>query len=385
MAEKKDNANEEELWKFNRIVLTITLLVSVLMNIKLALFIARNDRTTCLQDVQHGGQILTATLAPHDKRELAQVNFMSSEVDEYLDDMDDGNELIEYVNVERRNKWIWTSLVVGGIILAAAATLTAAWAPALVAGGLGRIIYSLVVGASAIMAVAGSIGSTVTNGKRDSYNNDWQHGQFMMVDATNTKYYFYDVLQLHGNSIHELLTRSTINQYMAFTTNGTGSDNAGGLLGYSDNGTHFILTEQHYSITELINDIVDQHNADCIGDCYVNNLNNIHLMKKTNYYQVNWASYNYDIWSEEYQSETRYPGLNGQQVIDGINQGYLRNGNPDTWKYCMCIDGDTSGQYNDIPIRMGMTGEVYFNTYGGIDGYCNNAHCGAQCQSDGCT
>lgn len=135
MAEKKDNANEEELWKFNRIVLTITLLVSVLMNIKLALFIARNDRTTCLQDVQHGGQILTATLAPHDKRELAQVNFMSSEVDEYLDDMDDGNELIEYVNVERRNKWIWTSLVVGGIILAAAATLTAAWAPALVAGG----------------------------------------------------------------------------------------------------------------------------------------------------------------------------------------------------------------------------------------------------------
>lgn len=289
------------------------------------------------------------------------------------------------MDLELRNKWIQASLTVGGLILAAGAGIAPLWAPVFIAGGFGRIIYSIVVGLSAVLGTVGTVGNTVTSGKRDSYNNGWQHGQFMMVDGMNTTYYFYDVLQVHGNSVHELLTKSIINQYMAFTTNGTSSDNAGGLLGHSDNGTHFILTEPHYSITELIDDVVDQHNADCIGDCYVNNLNNMHLMKRTNYFQVNWASYKYDIWSEEYQAETSHPGLSSQQVIDEINEGYLRNGNPDTWKYCMCIDGDTSGQYNDMPNRMGMTGEVYFNTYGGIDGYCNNAHCGAQCKNDGCT
>ncbi|KAI5966595.1 hypothetical protein CANMA_003272 [Candida margitis] len=156
---------------------------------------------------------------------------------------------------------MWTSLVVGGIILAAAVSLATVWALALVAGGLGRIIYSIVVGVSAVLGAVGTVGSTVTSGKRDIYNNDWQHEQFMVVDAMNTTYYFYDVLQIHGNSVHELLTKSIINQYMAFTTNGTGSDNAGRLLGYRDNGTHFILTEQHYSITELIDDIVDQINT----------------------------------------------------------------------------------------------------------------------------
>ncbi|KAI5965433.1 hypothetical protein CANMA_003403 [Candida margitis] len=140
MDKKKDDLNEEELWKSNRILLTIPILVLSFICIQQALYIARNDNTTCLQDVQHGGQISTVSSVSLDKRELAEVNHMTSEVNEYSNGLDDGNDLIEYVNIELRNKWIWTSLIAGGIILAAATSLATVWAPALVAGSLGRII-----------------------------------------------------------------------------------------------------------------------------------------------------------------------------------------------------------------------------------------------------
>lgn len=32
----------------------------------------------------------------------------------------------------------------------------------------------------------------------------------------------------------------------------------------------------------------------------------------------------------------------------------------------------------------GLAGEVYFNTYGGVDGYCDTTNCGAQRGTDGC-
>ncbi|KAI5966594.1 hypothetical protein CANMA_003271 [Candida margitis] len=80
MDKKKDDLNEQELWKFNRILLTITILVLSFIGIKQALYIARNDNTTCLQDVQHGGQISTVSSVSLDKRKLAEVNHMTSEV-----------------------------------------------------------------------------------------------------------------------------------------------------------------------------------------------------------------------------------------------------------------------------------------------------------------
>lgn len=80
MDKKKDDSREEKLWKSNRIFLTIPVLVMLFIGIKQALYIARMDNTTCLQEIQHGGQILTVSLVSLDKRELAEVNHITSEI-----------------------------------------------------------------------------------------------------------------------------------------------------------------------------------------------------------------------------------------------------------------------------------------------------------------
>lgn len=38
--------------------------------------------------------------------------------------------------------------------------------------------------------------------------------------------------------------------------------------------------------------------------------------------------------------------------------------------------------YNDIGAENAFHGELYFNTYGDVDGYCNDD--GAQCSQGGC-
>lgn len=107
------------------------------------------------------------------------------------------------------------------------------------------------------------------------------------------------------------------------------------------------------------------------------------LTKRTKYYQVNWISYSYDVWlALNANSEFFGPDIDYQAVEDQLNADYVNVGDPDT--YCMCIDGNTSGNYNDDGDAVGVTGEVYFNTYGGIYGYCNTATCGAQCPGESC-
>ncbi|KAI5949255.1 hypothetical protein KGF57_004854 [Candida theae] len=57
-------------------------------------------------------------------------------------------------------------------------------------------------------------------------------------------------------------------------------------------------------------------------------------------------------------------------------------------KYCATatvnpIRGKNGG-YDDIGRENAVHGQFYFNTYGGVDGYCNDNKDGAQCSQSGC-
>lgn len=156
-------------------------------------------------------------------------------------------------------------------------------------------------------------------------------------------------------------------------------------------GNHILPSTGIFSFVDLVEALANQHDKQCIGGCavesglVVGNQTQSNLAKRTNYYNVDWASYNYDGKNYVDAYETlEYPGDSYSSLIDELNAAYQSLGYPDKWKYCLCTDLTNDGAYGDLGTGVGLVGEVYFNTYCGVDGYCTDNHCGAQCQTDGC-
>lgn len=293
-----------------------------------------------------------------------------------------------HTSLVTRNKWLWASLISGGIVIAGAAATVPAWAPVFVSGLFGKIVVSVIVSIGTALGVAGTYGAVAVGKRHNGYNSNSYHGMLLRHTKKGEPLYYYDVINMHGQDFHNKLLGSNNFTYIAYTINSTTSDSQGGVIAKSRIGNHTFSTTTRSTIGKMLKDIALQQAEDCYGECFLRKtygLGNATINRRTQYYDVDWTSYNYDIWSEEYRPETEYPGLSLQDVEDSINESYANDGDPDTWKYCMCIDGDTTGTYNDMVIKDGMAGELYFNTYGGIDGYCNTQHCGAQCSTDGCT
>lgn len=119
-------------------------------------------------------------------------------------------------------------------------------------------------------------------------------------------------------------------------------------------------------------------------------INNSTLLKREEF-SVSWLSYNYDNSNHDLAAEWQ------ERESDDYAQGYMEaqlqdflEGNRD-WKYCLALNDLRNGEaadYDDMPGVGGGTGnalhgEIYFNTYGGVDGYCNDSHDGAQDAGDG--
>lgn len=101
------------------------------------------------------------------------------------------------------------------------------------------------------------------------------------------------------------------------------------------------------------------------------------LTKRDNF-NVDWLSYNYDnankdlsadFFGEEYTDATN-------ELAGDISTFMINNGG---WKYCMNpiyyqgTPGDDSAHaMEDGDTGTAIHGEVYFNTYGGVDGQCND-------------
>ncbi|KAH3679734.1 hypothetical protein WICMUC_000765 [Wickerhamomyces mucosus] len=294
--------------------------------------------------------------------------------------------LIVYEDLEKRNKWLWASLAVGGLVLALAAGLAPVWAPAWVSGLFGKVIVSLVLAASTAIGVTGTVGAVAWN-KRDG-NTYYSHGDYISTNAVGEHLYFYDVSTVHGAIVHDTIRNFNNFTYTAFTVGNNSIDAADGLIAKSDLGNHLIRSTPDIALSNVIADIALQHETQCIGECALEALyggKNSTLKKRTSYYKVNWASYNYDVWSNsDAENETDNPDVSYSEVESNLNQQYKDQGDPDTWKYCMCVDGSYTGAYDSLGNEVGLVGELYTNTYGGIDGYCDTSTCGAQCSDDGC-
>lgn len=106
---------------------------------------------------------------------------------------------------------------------------------------------------------------------------------------------------------------------------------------------------------------------------------------KRDEFSVDWVSYGWDNANHDLSQEWNdYEGGSFYSLLEDAVQDTLKK-YPD-WKYCVAPNDLRQGEINNYQDISGvgsgtgnaMHGEVYFNTNGGIDGYCNDKEDGAQ-------
>ncbi|KAK9364395.1 YGL262W-like protein, partial [Lipomyces kononenkoae] len=136
---------------------------------------------------------------------------------------------------------------------------------------------------------------------------------------------------------------------------------------------HLATGVSHNDVTRLANDIANSTPG---------RVTNRTLTKRTSYFDVDWVSYNFDNWnddlSNEFAQDEQIPA-DAEAVYDFV---YPMN----TWKLCVTPtinpNPGTSEGYDQMGTDDAMHGEIYYNTYGGIDSFCNDNHGGAQLPDD---
>ncbi|EDZ72476.1 YER187Wp-like protein, partial [Saccharomyces cerevisiae AWRI1631] len=161
------------------------------------------------------------------------------------------------------------------------------------------------------------------------------------------------------------------------------------FVGYTtEHGTH-ISTSSVHNVSSLIDKIVAA--VPGVPDTG-GNASALSFQKRSQEFATSWISMTYDQ-SYGDLAQTWQNDEGGAGNFDSYAEEELQNffsGNRD-WKYCFAAEDTKSGEpidYDDIPGDGPGTGsafksEIYFNTYGGIDNYCNDEHIGAQNTGDG--
>ncbi|CCD26580.1 uncharacterized protein NDAI_0I00110 [Naumovozyma dairenensis CBS 421] len=135
----------------------------------------------------------------------------------------------------------------------------------------------------------------------------------------------------------------------------------------------------------MLNDIVTDSNPGSL-ESTIRHTKKHTLEKRWNYFDVQWISWNYDNINHDLDKQAAEDRQVEEEEYDSAVYEYYNN-NP-AWKYCLSVfRNDHVGHeetYDDLGRDNAVHGELYFNTYGGVDGYCNDNKDGAQCGGIAC-
>ena len=110
------------------------------------------------------------------------------------------------------------------------------------------------------------------------------------------------------------------------------------------------------------------------------------LQKRYNYFDAQWISWAWDNANNDLlRVAANDRGLEEEEYDESVYNYF--HGAP-AWKYCWTVTDNPhvgrSEGYDQLGAENAVHGELYFNTYGGVDGYCNDNKDGAQCSGDAC-
>lgn len=149
-------------------------------------------------------------------------------------------------------------------------------------------------------------------------------------------------------------------------------------------GSHAAVHLNTY-LDSMVNDITEDENPGSLESTLRYTDQKV-LHKRYNYFDAQWISWAWDNANNDLlRIAANDRGLE-EEEYDSSVYNYFRD--LPAWKYCWTVtDNPHPGEgedYNQLGAENAIHGELYFNTYGGVDGYCNDNKDGAQCSGNAC-
>ncbi|AYN80721.1 K66 protein [Saccharomyces paradoxus L-A virus M66 satellite] len=293
---------------------------------------------------------------------------------------------VEHLSMlHKRARWTWVQgATYAGLLLAAGALIAPSWSAAICLATVKDYCAPLVnaILSTIVVSVAGGMAwrtsgvdihqralqsSLVLGSLNLTLNADFNSSQLAAVD-THPHLVSLDAWTVGPTDLHRLGKRdedtgSSVNNgtYLFFTSE------------YGTHTAHMPGDDVGTLVDFVLNAVPDEPNINTT----------INFTKRSQQFGVSWVSYiwdeaNHDLDTEWYNEEG---GSFDSQLEESLAQAIIDI--PD-WKYCIApeVSKGEAISYDDIPGTHdgngnALHGEVYFNTYGGLDNYCNSAHDGA--------
>lgn len=292
----------------------------------------------------------------------------------------------------KRNNWTWVARrgVTGALI--AVAGISGQMAATACLGGLAALASPAcwITAAVSIVASAAAYIAAGSNGGSDS-GGGGEHKR----SIGGSEYLFWDNPEhVEYDSVSRILESAGLELLSIYTYNGSSTlskrdDEAFQLHTVhwkSSYGSHVAARIPDSNLTQLAVDIVSADIGSQPALSSSTNQSSTHLNKRWNYFDVQWTSYTYDNVNRDLAKKVASD--RNFEELDYDSEVYDFFDNNHGWKYCITPTvnphpGQDEG-YDQIGDDNAFHGELYFNTYGGIDGFCNDNKDGAQCSTDGC-
>ncbi|CCH58530.1 hypothetical protein TBLA_0A07400 [Henningerozyma blattae CBS 6284] len=314
---------------------------------------------------------------------------------------------------KRGTKWDATkSAVLSGVLISAAATLFTAWKPVLCIVPTAPQCWAMIIGLT--VTVLFTCGITARGIFREQFDNgDFDESTVSNILAVkifttfldqynlkNTTEHTYPVFGLEDSSVvfcqpNELYT-DVVSKFvdaglgvplLTMTNSSDASIQTNNLTNFitihwnTNLGKHTATHLEHYSVMEMVSDIIDQFNSGYNGTFQYQPTGKFDIEKEhIERVKVNWVSYNVNE-NEDPVSEIEIRGssLDFQEVWDGNIKAFANlfyaNHIYDSWKWNIDVVKENTIKASGIIAklkklvrkeRLFSHGEAYINQYGGI-------------------
>ncbi|CAB4254768.1 some similarities with Saccharomyces cerevisiae YGL262W Putative protein of unknown function [Maudiozyma barnettii] len=322
------------------------------------------------------------------------------------------NPIDKNTTLTKRNRWTFSRIGgLAGLVIAAAATIGAAWAPILCATPAAPACFALASGVTAATAVStvvagsaaftdkikrdlgfvdGSVASAIVARYQSQYmlENTTQH-TYPVVDSAYQLNQLYkpdsvydqvvDIFASAGLGVPLLTTNVVSGLRKRSKANATIA-----VHWFTSLGFHTASHLPHYDVVSMAQDIAEQYKSGYNGTDQYQRLGTNLVSKRQQRYEVDWVSYNVDNENSNLEKEvwdlSEDPGDWEVDIANTLYTNDLQN----TWKWCLTVMASGNSDYNSFGEADATHGEAYTNQYGGIDNYCNDNKGGAQCETDRC-
>ncbi|KAI5952342.1 hypothetical protein KGF54_003208 [Candida jiufengensis] len=309
-----------------------------------------------------------------------------------------------YHVIERRNFWAWfTAAAIGGFLVAAAGMAGAWWVNA--CGTTAALATPTCWYAAAGIAVVAGLGTALTAAAGANLGNAKRDDDTLELEIARHGYLGKYHIDEHYNTTAHQKILSILSESHGFSNvrtftigtedvdlnerDGDETEILPNVISWeSSYGNHSAAyTNKLIDVIEMAQQIQKSQPIPAGLDNIDHLMGNKTMQKRQNYFDVDYVTWNWDNGNQDLERTlTQDRGMEEMWEYDQEVPDYFHNNGG--WKFCGTATVNPNPGQNEGYDQLGqdnaLHGEFYFNTYGGVDGYCNDNKDGAQCSDGGC-